>query len=76
MMRKSRAEDAERGTGGAGRAAGAADLPQLGELVDAKHGIAVFTAIRDALTGNPLDATHPSQRLNHARNPSRTATQE
>jgi transposase len=40
----------------------------------AKHEIAVFTAIRDALTGNPWMPTHPGQRLNHARNPSRTAT--
>jgi hypothetical protein len=42
----------------------------------AKHGTAVFTAIRDALAGNPLDAAHPGQRLNDARNLSRMVTQE
>ena len=35
----------------------------------AKHGIAVFTAIRDALAGKPLETADPGQRLNHTRKP-------
>ena len=42
----------------------------------AKQQTAVFTAIRDAPRRKPLDAAHPGQRLNHARNPPRMATQE
>jgi hypothetical protein len=36
----------------------------------------VFTAIRDALARKPLDTADPGQHLSHARNSSRTATQE
>ncbi len=41
-----------------------------------KHGIDVFTAIKDALARRkPLDTAHPRQRLNCTRNQSRTAIQ-
>ena len=40
----------------------------------ARHGADLLAALRDAFAGKPCDAPYPRQRLNHARQPSRSAS--